>query len=76
MRYIDQDGKSTKVKLLEDGTYQVIGGDINDKDRNIYVYTQDENDEYTIKGESIGVSATMTSFYNSDDKNPSNRWGG
>ncbi len=76
VRYIDQDGKSTKVKLLEDGTYQVIGGDINDKDRNIYVYTQDENDEYTIKGESIGVSATMTSFYNSDDKNPSNRWGG
>ena len=73
---IDPDGKSTKVKTKEDGTYQVIGGDINDKDRNIYVYTQDENGDYSIKGESIGISATPTSFYNSDKKDPSQRWGG
>ncbi|SFC83059.1 RHS repeat-associated core domain-containing protein, partial [Xylanibacter ruminicola] len=65
---IDPDGRSTQVKILEDGTYQVIGGDINDKDRNIYVYTQDDDGNYTVRGESIGVSATMTSFYNSDKK--------
>lgn len=59
---IDPDGRSTQVKILEDGTYQVIGGDINDKDRNIYVYTQDDDGNYTVRGESIGVSATMTSF--------------
>jgi len=63
---IDPDGRSTRVIKLEDGTYQVIGGDINDKDRNIYVYTQDNNGDYTIRGESIGVTATMTSFYDSD----------
>ena len=73
---IDPDGKSTKVKVLDNGTYQVIGGDINDKDCNIYVYTQDENGDFTIKGESIGVSATYTSFYDSDEQNPNKRWGG
>ena len=72
----DPDGRSTKVKTLEDGRYEVIGGDINDKDRNIYVYTQDENGDYSVKGESIGLSATPTSFYNSDEKNSSKRWGG
>lgn len=66
VRYVDPDGRSTKVIKLEDGTYQVVGGDINDKDRNIYVYTQDNNGDYTIRGESIGVTATMTSFYDSD----------
>ena len=66
VRYVDPDGRSTRVIKLEDGTYQVIGGDINDKDRNIYVYTQDNNGDYTIRGESIGVTATMTSFYDSD----------
>ena len=76
IKYIDPDGRSTQVKKLEDGTYQVIGGDINDKDRNIYVYTQDENGNYTKRGYSIGVTATMTSFYNSDEKNPNQRWGG
>ena len=73
---VDPDGKSTKVKALEDGTYAVIGGDVNDKDRNIYVYTQDENGDYSVKGESIGLSATPTSFYNSDKEDPSQRWGG
>lgn len=72
----DPDGRSTKVKALDNGTYKVIGGDINDKDRNIYLYTQDENGDYSVRGESIGVSATPTSFYNSDKKDPSQRWGG
>ena len=73
---VDPDGKSTKVKALEDGTYEVIGGDINDNDRNIYVYTQDENGDYSIKGGSIGLSATPTSFYNSDETDPNQKWGG
>ncbi len=73
---IDPDGKSTQVIALEDGTYKVIGGDITDKDRNIYIYEQDNNGKYTIRGKSIGVSATMTSFYNSDEVNPNDRWSG
>ena len=73
---VDPDGRSTKVKSLENGTYQVFGGDINDKDRNIYVYTQDENGDYSVKGKSIGFSATITSFYNSDEEDPNQRWGG
>jgi RHS repeat-associated protein len=72
---IDPDGKSTKVILLENGTYKVIGGDIEDNDRNIYLYSQDSNGD-NIKGKSIGVSATMTSFYDSDNEDPSQRWSG
>ena len=73
---IDPDGKSTQVIALEDGTYQVIGGDITDNDRNIYIYEQDNNGNYTIRGKSIGVSATMTSFYDSDVEDPNDRWSG
>ena len=73
---IDPDGRSTWVISLEDGTYQVIGGDINDGDRNIYVYSQDDNGKYIKQEESIGITATMTSFYNSDEDNPKNRWSG
>ena len=68
---IDPDGRSTWVKALEDGTYQVIGGDIDDDDRNIYLYSQDSNGEYTVKGDAIGVTSSATSFYNSDK----NEWG-
>jgi RHS repeat-associated protein len=72
----DPDGRSTKVKALDDGTYKVIGGDINDNDRNIYLYTQDEKGDFSVRGEPIGVSATLTSFYNSDKEDPNQRWGG
>ena len=65
--FIDPDGRSTKVKELDNGTYQVFGGDLKDHDRNIYVYSQDENGEYTVKGKSIGITTSITSFYNSDD---------
>ena len=63
---VDKDGKSTKVKRNEDGTYKVIGGDIHDGDLNIYVYLEGENGEYTPTGESIGETPTSTSFYNTD----------
>ena len=65
VKYVDPDGRETWVAANEDGTYRVIGGVLN-KDRNIYVYTQDKNGNYTVKGESIGVTSSTTSFYNSD----------
>ena len=70
--FIDPDGRSTRVAKNEDGTYRVIGGDLTDKDYNIYVYTTDEDGNYTVKGESIGVTTSLTSFYNSDE----NSWMG
>jgi RHS repeat-associated protein len=69
---IDPTGNSTMVKRADNGKYEVFGGDLNDKDRNIYVYSQDKDGNYTVKGESIGVTTSMTSFYNSD----SGQWGG
>ena len=69
---IDPTGNSTMVKRADDGKYEVLGGDLNDKDRNIYVYSQDKDGNYTMKGESIGVTTSTTSFYNSD----TGQWGG
>ena len=68
IRFIDPDGCSTWVKRIGEGQYEIIGGDLKDKDLNIYVYTQDDNGEYTMRGQSIGITATITSFYSSDDK--------
>ncbi|MDR4932139.1 hypothetical protein [Segatella bryantii] len=65
---IDPDGRSTWVINAGNGTYQVIGGNLEDKDRNVYVYSQDKNGKYTIRGNSIGQTTSMTSFYNSDKK--------
>ncbi|GHV25192.1 hypothetical protein FACS1894176_03090 [Bacteroidia bacterium] len=73
VRYIDPDGRSTRVKQLEDGTYEVIGGDLDD-DLNIYVYTQDKNSDYTIQGNSIGVTTSITSFYDSYANNGEGAW--
>lgn len=53
------------VKYNEDGTYLVIGGVLDD-DLNIYEYLMDEHGEYTIRGKSIGYSATNSSFYSHD----------
>jgi hypothetical protein len=66
INFIDPDGRSTRVAQNDDGTYSVLGGDLNDKDRNIYIYAQDENGNYAVKGNSIGISSSITSFYNSD----------
>lgn len=68
---IDPDGRSTKVIKNNDETYTVFGGDLNDGDLHIYEYTKDK-DGNLIKGNSIGVSTSTTSFYNSDTK----KWGG
>ena len=64
MRFIDPDGMfSTDVTQNDDGTYKVVGGDINDGDKNIYVVDTEGNRT----GETIGESLTMESFYFSED---------
>jgi hypothetical protein len=63
---IDPDGRSTWVLNNDDGTYRVVGGDLNDKDKNIYVYSI--QDGKLVRGESIGESDLMSSFYNSDER--------
>ena len=61
----DPNGMETHVVSNSNGTYTVIGGILN-KDRNIYVYVQDKNGNY-IKGKSIGITTSTTSFYNSEE---------
>jgi RHS repeat-associated protein len=58
---IDPDGRSTWVMNNGDGTYRVVGGDLEDKDYNIYVYSI--KDGQLSRGESIGVTTSTTSFY-------------
>ena len=62
---VDINGLYTKVKKNDDGTFTVIGGELDD-DLNVYVYTLDKNGDYTIKGESIGLSLLNSSFFNHD----------
>ncbi len=73
VRFIDPDGRETRVAQNEDGTYRVIGGVLN-KDRNIYVYTQDKDGNYTIRGNSIGITTSTTSFYNADADDGKGAW--
>ena len=61
----DPNGRSTQVKQTGANTYEVIGGDL-DGDLNVYLYTPDEDGNYTVKGNSIGLTLTETSFFNSD----------
>jgi hypothetical protein len=75
MRYIDPDGRSTHVAQNEDGTYRVIGGDLDDNDYNIYVYSQDKDGNYTVQGQSIGVTTSLTSFYNDSKKDDGTAYG-
>ena len=63
---IDPDGCSTWVMQNSDGTYRVVGGNLGDKDKNIYVYTMTYGS--LARGKSIGESELISSFYNSDEK--------
>ena len=63
---IDPDGESTWVINIGNGQYRIIGGNLDDNDFNIYVYSQDKNGNYTNRGNAIGQTPLMTSFYNSD----------
>lgn len=73
IKYVDPDGRSTWVFQNSDGTYRVMGGDLEDKDYNIYVYTLDK-DNGLVRGNSIGVTTSMTSFYNTDTNNGQGSW--
>ena len=73
VRYVDPDGRETHVTMNSNGTYRVIGGILN-KDRNIYVYSMDKDGSWTIRGKSIGVTSSTTSFYNSDADNGNGAW--
>ena len=61
----DPTGMSTFVTSIGDGIYRVIGGDLKDKDKNIYVCSIGKNGKY-LRGQSIGITTSTTSFYNSD----------
>ena len=67
VNHIDTDGRSTWVINKGDGKYQVVGGNLNDKDKNIYVGTFNKKGEF-IRGNSIGITTSLTSFFNSDAK--------
>lgn len=64
VKYTDPTGmlESTDVTDNGDGTYKVVGGNLNDGDKGIYVV--DKNGKRT--GQKIGESLTMYSFYNAD----------
>lgn len=69
---VDVDGKSTWVINIGNGKYKVVGGNLNDKYKNIYVGTINENGAF-IPQNSIGVTTSTTSFYYSDAKG-GGRW--
>ena len=64
---IDPDGRSTWVINQGDGKYQVVGGNLNDNDRNIYVGSFNKDCVF-VPTSSIGITTSITSFYNSDSK--------
>ena len=76
MKYIDPDGESTWVVPGADGTYRVVGGNLNDGSCNIYVINGME-DILNLFGMGrtqtvLGETMTMTSFYKSE----SDKWMG
>jgi RHS repeat-associated protein len=65
IRFIDPDGESTWVKDIGNGYYTILGGNLSDKNRNIYVGYFNEKGEFITK-KSIGITTSTTSFFNSD----------
>ena len=61
----DPDGNSTWVTQKGENKYEIVGGDINDKDRNIYVGRFNDKGTF-IPIHSIGITTSTTSFYDSD----------
>jgi len=74
VRFIDPDGRSTRVAQNDDRTYTIIGGDLDDDDLNIYVHIRDENGYYTVRRNSIGVTTSITSFYDSYANEDGGAW--
>ena len=67
VKYVDPDGRSTWVINQGGGKYQVVGGNLYDNDKNIYTGSFNKRGEF-ICNNSIGITTSMTSFYNSDTK--------
>ena len=66
---VDPTGCSTKVVLNDStGCYDVIGGDLTDGDKRIYIYAKDEDGNEVNTEIVLGMTPTMTSFYNPDSK--------
>lgn len=72
---VDPDGRSTEVVDNGNGTYKVVGGNLNDKDRGIYVVKLGEGGKYERTGVKLGKSLTMYSFYNEDKQDGKNQVG-
>lgn len=70
---IDPDGKSTLVLQNADGTYRVVGGNIKDNDKNIYTINFNKDGKYAGMS-SIGESATLYSFYDSEANEGNGDW--
>lgn len=67
---IDHDGQSTWVLNKGNGIYSVVGGRLDDNDKNIYQGYYEKGK--FIKTNSIGITTSITSFYNSD--NDGGKW--
>ncbi len=63
---MDEDGKSTRVIYIGNGKYRVIGGNLEDNDLNVYLYNRNADGEYEPTRISIGITTSITSFYNAD----------
>ncbi|MDU1893123.1 MAG: RHS repeat-associated core domain-containing protein, partial [Dysgonomonas sp.] len=72
LKYIDLDGCSTYVIQNEDGTYRVVGGNLDDDDLNIYAINFKDGKYAGIS--SIGVTTSITSFYDSYANNEEGAW--
>ena len=71
VRFVDPEGESTYVIRQSDEVYVVAGGDENDDD--LSVYEGHWEGETFVRERAIGVTPTITSFYNSDST-AENKW--
>ena len=69
---LDPDGRSTWVIANKNGTYTILGGSLKDNDLNIYALSAGKNGEIIKK--SIGMTTSITSFYDSYANNGSGAW--
>ena len=63
------DGDSTGVKRNSNGTYSVVGVNLNDNDNGVYIV--DSKGKWDKNSELVGYTATLFSFYNDDDDSKS-----
>ena len=70
---VDPDGRSTWVVNSGNGEYKVVGGNLSDNDRSIYVVTFNDKNEFVPQG-TIGTTTSLTSFYDSDLNDGKGAW--